>query len=240
VAATNTLNGIVPVNTQYIWNTPNVSTASLTSGAGNGVYTNTISGLLNNATNIQQTAAYQVTPRALLSACLGNPFTLTVFVNPTPALNTFNRIICTGTTFEVSPATDYSNGIVPVNTSYTWSAPVVANLNGLLSATNAVSISGTLSHTTNAPILATYNVVPRGPAGLGSCVGATFVVNVTVNPTPVISAMSTVTCSGVCDHTCQRNQWNCSCSCKYELWLDLSYCIEFIIDRWQQWNQWFW
>ncbi|MCA6467950.1 MAG: hypothetical protein IM552_08095, partial [Chitinophagaceae bacterium] len=197
VAATNVVNGIVPVNTQYIWDTPNRSTVSLTNGTSNSTYTSTISGLLNNGTNLQQTATYRVTPRALLNSCLGSPFTLTVFVNPTPSLITFNRTICTGATFEVSPATNYTNGIVPVNTTYTWSAPVNANLSGLLSASNAASISGTLSHITNAPISVAYNVVPRGPVDLGSCVGATFVVNVTVNPRPVISALSTTVCSGL-------------------------------------------
>ncbi|MFN9998997.1 MAG: PKD-like domain-containing protein, partial [bacterium] len=106
-------------------------------------------------------------------------------------------VICTAGTFEVSPTTNYTNGIVPVNTTYTWSAPVNANLSGLLSASNAASISGTLSHITNAPISVAYNVVPRGPVDLGSCVGATFVVNVTVNPRPVISALSTTVCSGL-------------------------------------------
>ncbi|MCA6470788.1 MAG: hypothetical protein IM591_10335, partial [Chitinophagaceae bacterium] len=197
VAATNVVNGIVPVNTQYIWNTPNRSTVSLTNGTSNSTYTSTISGLLNNGTNLQQTATYLVTPRALLNSCLGSPFTLTVFVNPTPSLITFNRVICTAGTFEVSPTTNYTNGIVPVNTNYTWSAPVNANLSGLLSASNAASISGTLSHITNAPISVAYNVVPRGPVDLGSCVGATFVVNVIVNPRPVINTLSTTVCSGL-------------------------------------------
>ncbi|MFN5424345.1 MAG: PKD-like domain-containing protein, partial [Bacteroidota bacterium] len=194
VAATQTTNGIVPVNTQYIWDAPTLSTASLTNGGiGNSVYVNAITGLLNNATNIQQTATYRVTPRALLSSCVGDPFTLTVWVNPTPSVINFNRVICTNTGFIVTPFTNYTNGIVPNNTSYSWLPPTSATISGLFGATNVNSISGTLSHTENSQQFVTYQVVPRA----GVCTGATFVVNVTVNPIPVINAMSTVTCSGV-------------------------------------------
>ncbi|MFN9999041.1 MAG: PKD-like domain-containing protein, partial [bacterium] len=193
VAATETLNGIVPQNTQYRWNTPTLSTSSITNGSGNPTYVNTITGLLFNGTNTTQTATYLVTPRATLASCVGNPFTLTVWINPTPAVSNFNRVICSGASFLVVPFTDYTNGIVPNNTSYSWATPVTPGVSGLLPASNVSSISGTLSHTTNSQQLVTYQVVPVA----GVCTGATFVVNVTVNPVPAITPMSTTSCSGV-------------------------------------------
>ncbi|MCA6514957.1 MAG: hypothetical protein IM577_05090, partial [Chitinophagaceae bacterium] len=189
-------NGLVPSNTRYAWNAPTGSNIGGGAAASNQT---TINGTLTNGVNVQRTATYIVIPS--YGACSGltqsgSPFTVTVFVDPTPSITSpINLVRCSGSPFEVSP-TNVTNGIVPDNTTYSWSAPTAA-LSGVSGATNAVSISGTLSHGTNAPILAVYNVVPRGPSNLGSCVGSTFVVNVTVNPIPAVNALSTTVCSGV-------------------------------------------
>jgi hypothetical protein len=66
-------------------------------------------------------------------------------------------------------------------------------MTGGLSATNASFISGNLTNPLNTTQTATYVVTPLS----GSCTGATFTVTVTINPTAVINALTTVSCSGV-------------------------------------------
>jgi hypothetical protein len=171
----------------------------MTGSSGSSTAGNLFTGILNNGTNVMQTATYNVTPIYSNGGfeCSGAVFSATVYVNPTPSITSpINLVRCSGSPFEVSP-TNVTSGIVPDNTTYSWSAPVAVGVSGLFGATNAVSVSGTLTQGTNAPILAVYNVVPRGPSGLGSCVGSTFVVNVTVNPIPAVNALSTTVCSGV-------------------------------------------
>ncbi|MFN9998277.1 MAG: PKD-like domain-containing protein, partial [bacterium] len=195
VSPQNGTNGLVPSNTRYAWNAPTGSNIGGGAAASNQT---TINGTLTNGVNVQRSATYEVIPTfgQCTGVNAGAMFTVTVFVNPTPSITSpINRVICSGSTFEVSP-TNVTSGIVPANTTYSWSVPTAA-LSGVSGATNAVSISGTLSHGTNAPIVAVYNVVPQGPSNLGSCVGSTFVVNVTVNPIPAINALSTTVCSGV-------------------------------------------
>jgi gliding motility-associated-like protein len=172
-------NGVVPTGTTYSWSTP-VVTGGMTGGAAGTNQTN-ISGTLVNPTNTAQTATYTVTPTT--GSCTGANFSVTVTVNPTPAINPMTTSICPGGTFAVSPL-NITNGVVPSGTTYTWSAPVVTGgITGGAGGTNQTSISGTLTNPTTSPQTATYTVTPTA----GSCTGATFTVTVTVNPTPVIT-----------------------------------------------------
>ncbi|MEN9303538.1 MAG: hypothetical protein RL264_1967, partial [Bacteroidota bacterium] len=108
-----------------------------------------------------------------------------------PIINNITTIICSGAAFSVTP-TNGTNGSVPSGTTYSWAAPSVPGITGTAAGTNASSISGTLTNTTNAPITVSYTVTPVA----GSCTGATFTVSVTVNPTPTVTNMTAVTCSG--------------------------------------------
>ncbi|MBA4300615.1 MAG: hypothetical protein C0433_11015, partial [Cyclobacterium sp.] len=81
ISPANGTNGNVPVGTTYTWSTP-VVTGSMTGGvAGSG---GNITGTLSNPTNTAQTATYTVTPTS--GACAGSTFTVTVTVNPRPAV----------------------------------------------------------------------------------------------------------------------------------------------------------
>ncbi|NDA62095.1 MAG: hypothetical protein EBX50_08635, partial [Chitinophagia bacterium] len=198
VPATNGINGTVPVNTIYSWGSPSVSDVLLTGGQ-NGSGTTSITGNLNNATSVTQTATYLITPS--FGACSGltqsgNAFTLTVFVNPAPNIsNTINRTICTGTSFVLTPTS--GDGFIPTGTTYTWDTPSYssASITGGSSRTVASSniFDGILTNTSNSAQTVTYRVTPR----VGNCNGAAFTVTITVDPKPVINAMSTVVCSGV-------------------------------------------
>ena len=183
-------NGTVPVGTTYSWPLP-VVTGGLTGGA-TGTNATSITGALTNPTNTPQTATYSVTPRS--GTCLGSPFTVTVTVNPTPAITAMTSIACSGDAFSATPVNG-TNGIVPVGITYTWSATTVTGgmTGGAASSGALASISGTLINPTIIPQTATYIITPIGP----NCTGATFQLVVTVNPKPAITPMTAIVCSGV-------------------------------------------
>ena len=122
------------------------------------------------------------------------PQIVTVTVNPRPAVTAMTAAICTGDAFSVTPV-NTTNGIVPAGITYAWSAPVVAGITGTAAGSGATSISGTLSNSTLAPINVVYSVTPTA----GSCVGSSFNVTVTVNPYPVVAAITgpQTTCVGI-------------------------------------------
>ena len=103
--------------------------------------------------------------------------------------------VCGGTGFTVTPV-DVTNGIVPTGTTYSWSAPAGAGFSGGAAGAGAASITGTLTNTTSSVATATYTVTPTSSVALGSCVGGTFTVTVTVNPNALINPMTTTICSG--------------------------------------------
>jgi len=182
----NGTNGVVPAGTTYSWAAPSV--AGIT-GAVAGSNAADISGTLTNTTNAPINVVYTVTPQ--IGSCVGNPFSVTVTVNPVPFITNMAAIICSGGTFTTSPANG-TNGIVPSGTTYSWSAPIVAGINGTSAGTNAGTISGTLNNTTDNPINVDYTVTPTS----GTCTGAAFTITVTVNPVPAVTAMTSTICSG--------------------------------------------
>ena len=188
VTPVNGTNGIVPGGTTYSWSVPTV-TGGLTGGAS-GSSATTITGTLVNPTNSQQTATYTITPTS--GTCVGSTFTVTVTVNPSAVIGAMTNTTCSGLFFSVTPVNG-TNGIVPTGTTYTWNAP---GGNGTLTGGNAGSgstITGTLTNTTNIQQNAFYSVTPTS----GSCVGTTFAITVTINPSAVINAMTGVSCGGV-------------------------------------------
>jgi|GEM_PF-5944637 len=185
---------IVPLGTTtYSWSAPTV-TGGLTGGTS-GTNAPNITGTLVNPTNSAQTATYTVTPTAP-GSCSGNPFTVTVTVNPKPVIADASTTICTGAPFSVTPANGNPSGnIVPSGTAYSWSAPApITGISGLAGGTAPSSISGTLTNSTNAPIEVTYNV----NATSGTCGPTAFKVKVTVNPTltAAVNAADATVCSG--------------------------------------------
>jgi gliding motility-associated-like protein len=107
--------------------------------------------------------------------------TAEIIVNETPAISDLSITICSGDTFNVLP--DTTNGdIVPSNTSYIWTTPVIdpaGSVTGASAENNPQnSISQTLINNTSSPSIVTYTVTPTA----GICNGNTFNINVTVNP----------------------------------------------------------
>jgi len=174
----------------YTWNAP-LFTASIT-GGDSGSDQPFIRGTLTNESNVAQQAYYNVFPR--LGNCYGAPFSLTIYLNPTPVITQMTTVTCSGVFFNITPV-DGTNGIVPIGTKYRWSAPhVTATMTGGESKSGQDGIYGDLLNRTNTVQTATYTVIPS----ISNCGdGAAFTVIVTVNPTPEIGVLSTVTCSGV-------------------------------------------
>ena len=161
----NGTDGIVPAGTTYSWAAPTVAGITGTLAGTNAA---SIGGTLTNTTNSLVNVVYTVTPTS--GSCVGSTFTVTVPVNPKPAINNITvAAICSGVTFTTTPVNG-ADGIVPAGTTYTWAAPIVAGITGTVAGTNAASISGTLTNTTNAPINVVYTVTPTS----GSCSGSAF------------------------------------------------------------------
>lgn len=118
--------------------------------------------------------------------------TVTITVNPAPAITAMTATICSGATFTATPVNG-TNGTVPAGTTYTWSAPVLSPASsitgGSAQAVGQSSISQTLTNVTTANATATYTVTPT----VGSCPGATFTVTVTVLPPFTLGTVQGIT-----------------------------------------------
>ncbi len=175
----------IPDGTTYSWLTPSTAGGTLTGGS-TGSNSNTISGTLVNLTNVIQTATYTVTPTSA-QGCPGSSFTVSVPINPTPKILSQETTICSAGTFSVTLTDNSPSQIVPVGTTYTWTAPVVTGVAGAVTGGTSGSgsiITGTLTNTTNSIQTAIYTVTPTSVDG---CVGGTFTVTVTIKPRPKIA-----------------------------------------------------
>jgi hypothetical protein len=90
----------------------------------------------------------------------------------------------------VSPV-DGTNGVVPINTRYAWSAPSGNNIGNGQSASNQLTINGLLSNSVNVQRTATYLVTPSYGVCTGPNAGNQFTVTVFVDPTPAINSFTT-------------------------------------------------
>lgn len=117
----------------------------------------------------------------------------TITINALPVVTTTQaQTICSGSIFNVTPTNGSGNNL-PVGTLYKWSAPTGTGFTGGSQHTTLTpSISQTLTNTTNAIAVATYQVTPVS----NSCNGVPFQVIITINPKPVIPAQTKNICSG--------------------------------------------
>ena len=185
---------IVPVNTTYTWtfvDNVSVSGESTSTSSGEAFFSQT---LVNNDSS-PQAVDYQVTPISDLG-CIGQPFIVTIFVDPVPFVLNKTDEICSGTSFEIDPLDNLPTEIVPSGTTYTWTTIGNPNLTGWSDeSVGQTTITQALTNTTNIAESITYVVTPQS----GSCSGATFEVVVNVLPVPEISSITPIAqvlCSG--------------------------------------------
>ncbi len=160
---------------------PNIS-----NGAGNG--TSNPSELLVNSSVIPVSVPYVYTLSA--NGCT-NTQTVTVIVNPTPVIFNQTIPICSNTPLNITPSN------TPAGTLYTWGNPVITPNNSISGATSQVTGVGTISqqlvNQTLNQAIAAYTVSPVS----ATCVGASAVISVTVNPVPVVANQQVAAiCSG--------------------------------------------
>ncbi|HCL05067.1 MAG TPA: hypothetical protein DHW64_03475, partial [Chitinophagaceae bacterium] len=177
--------------TLYSWGNATQNPVSTITGANADAARTSIGQSLVNLTNAVANAVYTVTPVA--NGCPGNLFTVTVPVNPVASISTQSVSVCSGNSFSVLPSP------VPAGTSYTWTAPVIVPTGtvagSIAQATPVTSISQFVTNTTNTASQSQYQVTPI----TGSCAGASFAVNVTVNPSTSLS--SNLTAPAICSNS---------------------------------------
>ncbi len=183
---------IIPSGTTYTWTIApnwNVTGQSVSTTAQTG-----ISQILTNLTNTVQTVVYSVTPISGVGNCVGSPFNLTVIVNPSPNIPSQTVTVCSGSTFTVSPVNAAPTTIVPSGTTYTWTVVDNVNVSGENNqSVPQTTISQSLTNLTNTVQTVVYIVTPRSGAA-GNCVGPSFTVAVTLNPSIAIITGNTSVC----------------------------------------------
>lgn len=114
-----------------------------------------------------------------------------VTVNPKP-------IISSAVTGSVCSSVSQNYAITSlVPSSYAWTRAVVAGITTAFAGSGSTSpITETLTNTTNTPIVVRYVITPTSTTG--TCVGAPFNYDVTVNPKPAITSTAAgIVCSGI-------------------------------------------
>ncbi len=147
--------------------------------------------LTNPSTTNAGSVEYLVTPTSTGGTCAGSAYTITVAVNPTPAVtNASTKTICSGT----STAISLTAGVA---SSFTWTIGAITNGITGASASSGSTINQTLTNPGNSVAgTVQYQVTPTSTGG--SCTGAAFTITVTVNPIPALTNGATAsTCSGI-------------------------------------------
>ncbi|MGZ3864278.1 MAG: FG-GAP-like repeat-containing protein [Bacteroidia bacterium] len=171
----------------YTWiaaNNPNTTGESTTTQS-----TATLSNVITNTTTSVQNVIYTVTPTATGGgSCLGISQTVTVSVNPTPAMTSATATtVCSGAPLNLTFASNAPS-------TYTWIAADNANTTGESLTTQTTSVlNNTITSTSASAQVVIYTVTPTSTGG--SCAGISQTVSVTVNPLPVITVNSPTICA---------------------------------------------
>ena len=151
---------IVPAGTTYTWAMPTITPAGSVTGASAQASAQTsISQTLTNTTLSAATVVYAVTP--VSNGCKGNPFKITVTVNPPLIINAVSTDITCFAAANGNMAVTVSGGKAPY--TFLWSGPggftaATANISGLsagnytLKVTDSQGISETRVYTIKEPL----------------------------------------------------------------------------------------
>jgi len=171
-----------------------IGLTEVTPGTGIG----NIAETLQNLTGGPLSAVYTVTPSAATGTCLGNPFTITVPVNPQPvATAKTTAAVCSNVAFSFNPQIVGINGAGgnSVASTFSWTAFYDLGLTGGV-ANSTGNVVGTLINLTAGSLNAIYTVTPT--ATTGTCLGNPFTITVPVNAEAVILTQPTpaISCAG--------------------------------------------
>jgi hypothetical protein len=193
---------------------PNVDTYHITSIASNGLnfsagapaigsglgVTNISNDAWTNLSSAPVNVVYTVIPKTEIGGiyqnsglCSGNPFTVTITVNPEPVGIAGSANSCSDVAFTVVlDNSDVSNPMTGINYSYSWAANGNNDVTGEGSGTG--NIVQTINNETTSNQTVTYVITPTGS---NTCVGNTFNYVATIKPEPVVSNQTAATCSDV-------------------------------------------
>jgi gliding motility-associated-like protein len=158
----------------FNWTVVQTGVTGASTGSGSS-----ITQTLSNAGTTSGTAVYTITPSA--NGCTGTPITATVTVNPIPVVTATpsSQTICSGT------ATGIVLSSSVASSSYSWTVSQTGATGA--TANNGSSITQTLTATGTVAGNVVYTVTPSA----AGCPGTPITVNITVNPTPVVTATPT-------------------------------------------------
>lgn len=145
-----------------------------------------------NLTNTVGTVVYQVTPKSSAADgdCIGDPFTITVTVDPEPVIDPAlaNITVCSDELLSFNLATSstsisanrYDVILISQDANVIGTPTVGANVSA-----NAL-FNDSFENTSNTTGAVVYQVTPKSSAANGDCTGDPFNITVTVNPEPVV------------------------------------------------------
>ncbi|MFZ4400794.1 MAG: PKD-like domain-containing protein, partial [Bacteroidales bacterium] len=162
--------------------TGSITGATASSGAS-------INQVLINPNITNGSVQYIVTPTSTTGSCVGNPTTITITVNPIPAVtNNATATTCSGTSPNIALTSS-----TPSN--FAWTIGTITGSITGATASSGASINQVLinPNITNGSVQ--YIVTPTSTTG--SCVGNPFTIAVTVNSAPSVNNnITATTCSG--------------------------------------------
>ena len=168
------IDGIVPSNTTYTWVV--AANGNVTGESNQTTPQPAISQTLTNAGTTIETVTYTVTPTS--GNCPGNPFTITVTVNPTPTVeDPADQEICNNSN---TTAVNFTgNAVAGVVYNWTNDTPSI----GLAASGTGDIPAFTATNSTENDVTATITVTPSA----NGCDGPAETFTITVNPSPIQS-----------------------------------------------------
>jgi len=161
----------------------------ISAGSGTGLIQET----LENRTDGILNAVYTITPTANGTSCVGNPYNLTVRINPEPQGSDVTLTpSCSDVVFTISPQENI-NGNNSITSTFTWTA----NYNGLPGGAGSGNgqISESLTNDTGSTVNVEYTIIPTSNANGTLCEGDPFIITKPIDSEP-LGADDSVT--GIC------------------------------------------
>jgi gliding motility-associated-like protein len=166
-----------PAGSTFAWTNNNTSIGLAASGSGN------IGGYTAPVVAAQQVGTISVTPT--LNGCAGTPGTFNITINPKPTLTAVtSQTVCSG-----SAVAGVTFASTPAGSTFAWTNN---NTSIGLAASGSGNIGGYTAPVVAAQQVGTISVTPS----LTGCAGTPGTFNITVNPTPVLTAVSSQTVCG--------------------------------------------
>lgn len=174
----NNLTGLI----DYNWTRDNTTVITGIPNIGSG---NSLSGILSNSSNIQETTTISVIAISD-EGCESDNYNVQIVVNPIPAISAFpaSQNICSESAIT---SINISNPNLVLGTTFSWTRNNTSNIIGIPTTGNGSLIAGNLTNVTSSIQTTTFVI----SADSNGCI-TTTTVDVTVYPKPTIFATPTV------------------------------------------------